>query len=205
MERTNIAELLLTLEPKELQEFELFLDSPYFNRGKNREPLLRLFRILCESNFGEDDTHMSRKAAYERVFPGKEWVERKLEKLLVDLNKLLRHFLITRHYLREENEFQQQLDLATIFRTKGLNERYQQLLQKLKSNQEEYPWKNVDFFFRQFQLEYAVHEYECIYNRKKGDLNIPQVLHNLDIFYHLNRLQQLNFFFAATKINASRS
>ncbi|MBK6997759.1 MAG: hypothetical protein IPH31_23805 [Lewinellaceae bacterium] len=66
--------------------------------------------------------------------------------------------------------------------------------------QEEYPWKNEKHFHRQFILEYAIFENECLHNQTRGDLNIPTTLRALDLHYYLYQLTVLNHFLLQQKV-----
>ncbi len=194
LEHSYIYELLAALTKEERRQFGIYLNSDFCNPGKQASATITLYRILEKSLDNDSVLPLEKERVYRQVYPGDSWVEGRLEKLMVELNKLLRSFLLHQHYFRENNEFRQQIDFGGILQAKGLNQRYQQLLNRLYSAQRQQPWKNADYFFNQYQLEYAIFEQESYVNKKKGDLNIPRVLQNLNIFYHLNRLYLLNYF-----------
>lgn len=200
MEKTYVFELIKSLSVAERREFELFVTSRYFNRGKQATELTTLLRTILKFISKPGDASLEKNVMYECVFPGAPWVEGKLEKLMVALNKLLRTFLLIQHYFQPENEFQQELDWGAQLHHRGFDLRYQRLLDKLKANSQQEYIKNDSFFLHRLQLEHAIYDYETYNNRKKGDLNIPQVLHNLDIYYHLFRLEHLNYFLLQNKV-----
>jgi hypothetical protein len=47
-------------------------------------------------------------------------------------------------------------------------------------------------FSKQFLLEGAIHYHESLNNQRKGDLNIPSLLHATEIYYYLRRVALLN-------------
>ncbi len=55
-----------------------------------------------------------------KIFPEQTMVQGKLEKLMADLNKLLRNYALAKRYLSENNEVEQQIDWAGWLRERGL-------------------------------------------------------------------------------------
>ncbi|MCC6461431.1 MAG: hypothetical protein IT260_13235 [Saprospiraceae bacterium] len=182
MHRTFLLELLQALSAEDRREFELFLKSPYHNRGKSAAEVCLLYERLNAVLVDTSVKTPAKEEVFQQIAPELPWDNWKTDKLIAALGKLLRAFLLTRFNLQDDQEFRQQLDFANILHTFGLNERNQQILTRLQTFQEQFSWRNSDFYFRQYQLESAKFEMETFYNRKKGDLNVPQVLYNLDLF-----------------------
>ncbi len=111
---------------------------------------------------------------------------------MVEVHKVVRKMLVVNQYLQEENEFQQTFDYSKVLRRKGLAAQHLRYLKRLQKMQVDNPYKTANYFYQQFLLETAIHDEECFNNQVKGNLNIPKVLHALDIFGHLNRLALLN-------------
>ena len=200
MERTYLVELIKSLNAEEQADFQKFIANEYFNAGKQHSEVRDLLRIILAAAPDFLEAQLNKEVVYPQVFPDSPvMVEGKLEKLMVELNKLLRTFLLIRYYFREKNEIQHQLDLGAILRERQLENRYQQLLAKTKSMLDAEPWKSAQHFYCQYQLELAFHELESIYNRQKGDLNLSNVLYNLDLFYYINRVEYLNRFLLQQK------
>lgn len=192
MEQSQLLELIATLTSEEKEQVRALSSNPYFNRGKLKEYVPNLINICFEYLEHQDQQSLEKKLVFSRLFPKQNFVAGKLEKVMVEAHKLVRKVLLVNQYLQDDNEFQQTFDFAKVLRRKGLTLRYQHSLTRLQKLQFENPFKNGTYFFQQFLLETAIHEEECFNNRVKGDLNIPNVLHTLDIFGHLNRLALLN-------------
>lgn len=199
MERTYIPDLLRTLTPEEQKEMELFLSSPYFNRGKYREAVPRLFQLMLREVSG-DAMAQSRKDIYAQIFSGMPWVEGKLDKVLVDLKKLIQTFLQVQSYLRIDEASKRQLDMSKILRVRGLTTRSGMVLDKMRREQDKKLWRNSDYFLESFLLEEERYHQAAYSNQMKGDLNIPQTLLNLDVFFHFKRLELLNYFLLQQKL-----
>lgn len=148
----------------------------------------------------EDAGSLEKERVYHALFSEHEPVKGKLEKLMVEAHKVVRTYLITQKYLSDINEFNQNLDYAVILRTRGLHERYRQLLAKLKTNQTASQTRDTTYYFNQFLLEDAIHDAESLDNQIKNDLNVPNVLHALEIYYHIHTLSRINTFLLQQKI-----
>lgn len=200
MEKTYVFELVKSLSTEERREFGLFIHSPYFNRSKQAGELDAMLRYLLDHLAKPAAGPLEKKALYHYLFPDAPWVEGKLEKLMVELNKLLRSFLLSRRYFQAENSFQQDLDWGGLLRDRGMEHRYERLLETIKAAKQPAAWKNAAYFLQQLQLEHAIYAHQTYSNRKKGDINIPPVLHNLDLYYHIFRLEHLNYFLIQSKV-----
>ncbi len=193
MEQSQLLELISTLTSAEKEQLRHFVTIPAFNQGKMRDYVTELLLICLNfSALEQQGDVLDKKAVFAKLFPNQPFVEGKLDKIMVEAHKVVRKMLLVNQYLQEENEFQQSFDFTKILKRKGLAGRYQYSLTRLQKLQVEHPFKTAKYFFQQFLLETAIHDEESFNNQVKGDLNIPKVLHALDIFGHLNRLALLN-------------
>ncbi len=194
MERSYLIEVLQTLSPDELQDFARFLASPQLQSNrqfKEMQALLDAIRVRIED---ATNSEFDKWQVYNLVFPDSGFVEGKLEKLMTELNKILRQYLLIQYYFRPENEVQTQMDLINILEIRGLESRKVQTMQKLARQQQSVLQRQSDYYLHQSRLERLVHDHQSKYNIAKDDLNIPNVVENLDIFHHLSRLEMLNRF-----------
>ncbi|MDX1912474.1 MAG: hypothetical protein SFV22_13350 [Saprospiraceae bacterium] len=209
MEQSLLIELIRTLSTSEREQLLQFAALPYINHGRMKDYTLPLLKFCIDNFSSEKSQNLDKKVVYLQVFPNQEFVEGKLEKVMVDANKILRSFLLTQRYLREDNAFFQQYDFAELIRVRGLLTRREQILGKLRKIKEEPDFgKHPNSLYYQFLLENTLHLDECYKNQKKGDLNVPNVIKALDIYYLTNRISTLNRFLLqqkATKIEIPES
>ncbi len=78
--------------------------------------------------------------------------------------------------------------------------RHQQLLTRIQKKQKEASHKDFWHSFRQIELETSIHYIDSLNNQRKGDLNIPQLLHAIEAFYHLRRTALLNRFLLQQRV-----
>ena len=157
MEQSQLIDLIGTLTADEKEQIRQYASIPYFNNSKLKNFVLPLFDICLKHVEHGSDESLEKKAVFNKLFSGKIFVDGKLEKVMVEVNKIVRTVLLMRYYLSEKNEFQQLFDYSKIIRAKGLKLRYQQIISRLRKMQQEKPWKNADYFQEQFILQYAIH------------------------------------------------
>jgi hypothetical protein len=200
MEQSHFIELIRTLTQEEFEQFLLFVTHPYFNQSRFKEQVLLLLDF-CMNHPWEDPTRkLGKHEVFKALFPDQDFVEGKTEKVLVEAQKSLRSFLLIQQYFEVGNEFQQTFDFAEIVRTRGLENRYQQLLTRLRKIQADSLSKNERYHYQQFLLEDAIYADQSLHNQVKGDLNIPNVIESLDNHYYVCRYARLNSFLLQQKV-----
>ena len=200
MEQSQLIELIKTLNPEEKEHVFQFATLSLFNKGRMRTQVGPLLNICLNHPWQVPEQRLEKREVFEALFPAQEYVDGKLDKVMVDAHKVIRSFLLTQRYFQEDNEFHQVLDFSEIVRLRGLQARYEHLITKLQKIQEEFPWESAQSFHRQYLLEYAIHVEDSFNNKSKGDLNVPDSLQALERDFHLNRLALLNRFLMQKKV-----
>jgi hypothetical protein len=200
MEKSNLVELIKTLNSEERKLVLQFSTLSYFNQGKMREYVAPILELCFVQSWDSTPQNLEKKNVYAQLFPGQDFLDGKLEKIMVEAHRLVRAFLLVQNYFRDENEFHQKLDFIEIVHKRGLTSRYQHLMMKLQKEQEDDLPKTSINTYRNFLLEYAKFEEESVRNQAKGDLNIPETLHALEMHSYHHRLELLNQFLLQQKI-----
>ncbi len=86
----NLIILLKTLSDNEWKEFEKFVQSPFFNKGRNYMPFLSIFKKF-RPDFDSDK--LNRKEVYKKLYPGKEYKESVMKSMLSRLNDIAEEFI----------------------------------------------------------------------------------------------------------------
>ncbi len=200
MEQSLLVELIRTLKSEEKEQVLHFATVQFFNNGRMKAQVIPLIDIFFNHPWHTTEQRLEKKEVYSIIFPNQSFVEGKLEKVMVEAHKVVKMFLLSQRYFREENEFHQLLDFSEEVRMRGLDTRYHQTLARLQKMQVGIPQNSQQFYRRQFLLEYSKFEDETVHNQAKGDLNIPQTLQALELDYYLNRLVLLNQLLLQQKI-----
>lgn len=192
MTNTYLLEIIRALNPKLRAEMALFLESPLYNDGGNAEELKTLYKVILDAAPEFLEEKLVKERVYSLVYRETKFVQGKLEKLMVELNKLLRTFLLSKRYLSEQNEAQLQVDWLAWLREEGLGTRAQLLLSKMSSAK----FSEKDESLQRYRLDLMMaeekHELQSIQNQINGDLGIPELIDCLDLYYHNYRMELSN-------------
>ncbi len=134
MKQTYLLDDISALTPLELAECLIFLESPYFNRGALSKDVLKLYQIIVATAPEFSEASLDKKNVYPLVFPGKPFVEGKLEKLMAELNRLLRIFAVVNRKVSNTSEEHFQLEWIEWLRERGIKDRYMQAVSKFKTH-----------------------------------------------------------------------
>jgi len=103
MNDSKLIKMLRTFTDSEIKEFEKFVDSPYFSRGRD---LSNFFKTLKPFYPEFEDKKLTGENVYLKLYPGKKYEDKKsanvLHKLSSDLYKLCRDFLIHDEFKNDE-------------------------------------------------------------------------------------------------------
>lgn len=95
MKDFRLIELLKTFSPEEFKDFEKFISSPFFGKGRDVMPLFKLLKKHYP-DFNSDK--LTKENIYEELYPGKKYDEIKagslLRTIISDLYKLCKDYLI---------------------------------------------------------------------------------------------------------------
>ena len=194
MEKSNLIELIKTLTIKEIKIFLLFLDSPYFSKGRYKKEAKNLFILIQKYAPQYENAKLSKENVYAQIFPTEPFTDGRIEKVMTELYKSIRLFLITEYNLRPENEYSNQVDFATILHKKGLNHKATALTSTILDELNSKMDKTDKSYADQFNASDLKHVLETENNQWKDDLSIGMSLRYLDLYYYANRLRLLNHY-----------
>lgn len=192
MTTTFAIDVMRTFRPVEAEDFRVFASNPYTTRGYAAETAKLFFDCLYEAIREGRIEAMEKEEVYERMFPGKPFVESKIDKLMSELKRLLERFLMLQQYLSEENEGQQMLDLASELRLRRLGARSQQVLDRALKFADSTLLESLQQLNYRSKLAIEEYEWHCMYNRIKGDLQIPNTVAHVDLYHYAQRITLIN-------------
>ncbi len=107
MKDSKLIVLLRSFSPAELRDFEKFVSSPYFSKGRDLVPF---FRILKKFHPGFEDDALTAEYVFGKLFPGKEYDRVKSANIIKTLSSQLfmacKDFLIQLGLQEDENRKQ---------------------------------------------------------------------------------------------------
>lgn len=170
--------------------------SPFFKKNFDMRELLRFYELLLEFLTNSTDDLPTRESIHDAVFSEKTFSENRIFKLTSEMNRLVNIFLATKFYHRDENELRRELDLAAIYRKKGLSYRLERQNEKLKKGREQEQQESADWYLTKYliSLEENVWEMQNGRGRGGGDMGLGEVISNLNLFFQVQQLEMLNRF-----------
>ena len=183
MKNSKLILLLESLDGKELQNFDRFLNSPYFNQDKR---VVKLFKGLSLFHPPISDRFKTKLELFQYVFPSEKYDEKNFRYLLSDLNGLAEQFLgmqvISKQSLEADLQIMDELSKRNL--TKAYKNRIRQFEKKLERNA--ISERDKLFFQLKFE-ELKQRHFERSYIRKL-DYTVQRLSQLLDRYYFLYRL-----------------
>ncbi|HLP92748.1 MAG TPA: hypothetical protein VK168_01885 [Saprospiraceae bacterium] len=192
MTSTFVIDVIQTLTTEELKSFRTFLESPYFNHGTYAESVVPFFDTLQKSIQNHQIEQLGKEDVHQLLFPGKPFIESKIDKIMSETKRLLERFLVSEKYHAESNQQNQQLDLAIELRMRGLEHRYMQTMEKVRKMTATNHLFFEDALLLKYKLEREEQEWQAIYHKYKGDINIPNTIDALEYFYYFQKTWMLS-------------
>ncbi|MCC7246051.1 MAG: hypothetical protein IT269_10250 [Saprospiraceae bacterium] len=193
MKDTHVVELIKALHPDELDDLRRFSTLGWVEKGDYARYAPLLLEILLKAYPDFEAENIEKNSVYDILFPGQPFVSSRLEKINVEAAKIIRTFLQVKYYLREENEFNRNLDMVVIFRNRGMSNRYEQWFSRLqKKLSQDIPFTE-NHFFHQYLLNMEQGYWMSLHNQQKNDMNLSNTIKSLDAFFYYQRLMFLNF------------
>lgn len=178
MKKSQIVELLQTLQTEEWEEISLFLEAEFHNRGPLRRDVLLYFNTVKNHQPGilEAEDSLSNPDFFDLMYPGKPMVSGKLDKIASELKKQIRSYLIFKHQEQDEEQFRQSLHWAVILRTRGLENQYDLQIERMERQMKEIPQISLEDTWNRFILEKEKYYWNGSKNPGKTEENlIPMV------------------------------
>ena len=90
-EKNILFQLLKTFTSEEWEGFEKFVDSPFYNKGRNYGQIMK---ILKKHYPDFDSKELSKENFYNKLFPGKEYKENVIYSMFSRLYSIAEEFLM---------------------------------------------------------------------------------------------------------------
>ncbi len=116
-ERNILYKLLSTLSNREWSEFEKFVESPYFNQGRNYGSIMKILR-KHKPEFNSPE--LRKESLYKKLYPGKQYKESVMYSTFSRLYSIAEEFIVQIEMRNDNFIDRERLRLAAL-RTRGIN------------------------------------------------------------------------------------
>jgi hypothetical protein len=190
----KIIDLLSTLNKSELSDFQRYIQSPFFHKGILQDEMCALLNYIIQSQKMQserDEIDFDRTEAFKKVYPGQNFVEKKIEKVLSALHQSLKNFIAYNAYQKPEFQFNRQLQYLTYLRDRGLHNRYKNLANSMDDEIGMLEYESIKNLKNAFDFSYERYNYEIQFNSKVAHLKFQEVLEGLEVSYLAVKLELL--------------
>lgn len=202
MKKTKVFQVLSKFSIYELNSFEKFIISPYFN---SNERLILLFRVL-RTHLNEDDKTLEKKAIWQEIDDKTGYDDTKFRKLCSDLLKLVEQ------YFAQIAFESKQIDINNYLLQELVNRKERKLFTTIKKRSDllldRNPDRSSDYFLDRYTLEKIKFSLTTDFDKKlkkkkeTNEINIETINYNLDRFY---MIEKMKYFLSANTIQKIRN
>jgi len=184
MKKSKIYSSLQKLTVYELNSFEKFINSPYFNQNEN---LSSYYSYLLPYLKGKKQGEIFKEDIWKKIFPGESFDDLKFRKYTSDLLKLFERFLAQQIY--DENNLNIANNLLENVSRKRILKLYNSVLSTAERLSKRHLDRNSDYFYYQYNFEKNKFNLTSEFEKKSKKktkykwLNIDKMGENLDVFY----------------------
>jgi hypothetical protein len=168
MRDSKLVRLVKTFSKAEWKEFEKFANSPYFNRGRNYIPYLRVLKKFYP---GFDSEKLTKEHIYSMLYPGKKCNDAVMFTVTSGLYCLAEEFLIQKEV--ELNQFNRDLHLLNQFSKRNIDGIHNRLFTSIeKKLQTQKAGKDIFELFAELHTHKVQHSMKGNYEKSLAE-NVP--------------------------------
>ena len=195
MQNSKIIQFLKTLSPLDMNRFEKFVNSPYFN---SHEDTIRLFRILKQAYPAFSERRIQKEKLFKKLFPHQPYNAGKLNTLNKYLAQLFTDFVVQEE-IRLRQEDQRKLWLLEGFTVRDLHKFIPRIVQEAEAEYQTYSYRDATYFYNRFRLEEIITQLTLSLDNRSSEVGMQLIMENLDYFYLIHKLR-----YACAIINRQR-
>ncbi len=189
MHSSKLIEILGTLDKVDLERLSKFLGSSYFIQIKQKEKAILLLGLIKKAHPEMNAEQLDKQKVFAQVFPDTSYSANKMDKLMANLLKAIRQFILFEYSAIKDNELEQELTFLKFYRDKELDKSFEQTVLQVKKKQRSIAHKGKEYYFNQYRIESEITAQASWKNQRKGDLNLPNTLKGIDAFYLIAKLE----------------
>jgi hypothetical protein len=185
MKESKLIRHLQVLSPTEMNRFEKFVRSPYFNSHKET---IHLVKLLRKAHPRFEPKQVEKKRIFRQIYPQATFSANKLAVLNKNLLQLLYAFLQWEEPKTDPEE-QREPALLYLMSRRGLDAFIPRELQKAWDQLHSSPFRDTEFYYQSFRLSEFQAEFDFSQNQRSMTMDLGQVSDKLDHFYLAKKLK----------------
>lgn len=184
MHESKLVKQLKSLTAWELNHFQDFIHSPFFNKhAKVRE----LVDHICSQAPSFEASQLDRKTVFEMLFPGTPFHEQRFKNLLSQTVKLFRSFLAFSEL--KNNQFRIGTSLLDAYRDRSMETAYQKQFKALENMVRKGEEKLQEIHLKELELQESFITWQNSRMSRSVDEGMQRASDKLDTFYLFSKLK----------------
>lgn len=184
MERSILVRLLKKMSPKLLENFQEYVDSPFFNKNKK---VKLLGKAILESIKKDDFSDKSKTELYILIYGNIPFDEFRINNLISDLLQLLYQFLGQLTY-QNHPTLQQQFTIDAL-QNQGLYPEAERPLRKAQTLESKSPFRNFNFYHQKYQRLEQLDKFLLTEKQKSDSSTLQEKSDTFDLYFMTNKLR----------------
>ncbi|MBN8570863.1 MAG: hypothetical protein J0M18_14640 [Ignavibacteria bacterium] len=194
--KNEISELLQGISKEEFERFGDFIKSPYFNKLPR---LIKLYDYLNKNYNKLEQEIITRESISIYMYPGKEFKNESIRKLLSDFARMLERFLAQEEF--EQNEWDKRIYTLRGLRKKHYDDKFFKRLKEFKAEHknsiqeiDEYYETNTKLISEEFEYRFAskFNDRNEINQEKSDALDYEFISKKLFLFQYMKSREYVN-------------
>ena len=182
MHKSKLIDLITVFDRKEKEALKKWVQSPVHNQHQKSTELI----LILLSKRSLTARTANRYHIYQQLFPKQEYDDAALKYLMSYAVKILEDFI--EYLMQKRDAFLSKKNLIKFLTNRKLDKYAQQWIKRLEKQQSTELIQNNDYYYRQYQLERVIFEYQNVASRGKEN-NLQDVLENHYLVFVLRTLR----------------
>lgn len=197
MFQSSLLETLSLLRPDEMSRLHKFVYSPYFNDGPYARDLMVLWDHVRTHAPAFEHPDLSTERTYAVLYPGKAFVKGKTDVLMSKLHQLVKQFAA--QLISTDFDPTESLRLAAFFLDRGVPNRAEPILEKLREEQSRQKIHNAKYWIECFVTQLQAHRFDTARQNNHAHTSLVEAAHSLHHGYLVLVLELLNTLFFSSR------
>lgn len=183
MKKSQLIDVLTTLDKSEVREFRKWILSPVHNQ---REDVVQLFDYLLAGNHLYEDKFLEKERVYRKIFGKEAYNDAKLRQTVHFLFKSLEEYLNFQHQNRDE--ISTRIALIESYRSRNLLKMVKKNLDQVERRLDDADYRNEVFYRNNYEYQQEKYNHLSLLP-KNSRLNFQDISDTLDKTYIIEKLQ----------------
>lgn len=193
MEKSVLADILRSLDRKEIRAVNKWLQSPAHNQRDDARLMFQYLTRFVLSN----EPFPEKEKIWKAVFPKESYDDARMRQVMYFLLKVIEEYLVFTEL--SADRVQAQMILARVYRQRKLDKAYRQAYRLGLEGLQSQPLRNGNYLLNKFFLEKEEYEHKVVTNQN-APVNLQETDDALDYWYVSEKLRTANSMLAHKRV-----